>query len=185
MKCCLALALLASASLLLGEQAKTSQRKPSPTSHSKASAKKASSSRTSRHRRTRRAAGPNYQLHPDPSRYAEIQKALADRGYFKGDVNGKWGDDSVDALKRFQTDQKLDPDGKINSLSLIGLGLGPKHDAYLPPHPAPNAASAAASTGDSNARPAAASSDPITAPSASGQQPASDHQSPPSSPPPA
>ncbi len=72
--------------------------------------------------------GPSYQLHPDPERYQEIQKALADKGYFKGDVNGQWGDDSVDALKRFQADQKLANDGKINALSLIGLGLGPRHD---------------------------------------------------------
>jgi hypothetical protein len=79
-------------------------------------------------RRSARKRGPTYQLHPDSERYQEIQKALADRGYFKGEVNGQWGDDSTDALKRFQADQKLPDDGKINSLSLIGLGLGPKHD---------------------------------------------------------
>ena len=76
---------------------------------------------------------PSYQLHPDPERYQQIQQALADRGYFKGQANGEWGDDSVDALKRFQADQKLDPDGKINALSLIGLGLGPKHDGSSAP----------------------------------------------------
>ena len=75
-----------------------------------------------------RAAVPSYQLHPDQERYQEIQKALADRGYFKGEVNGQWSDDSTDALKRFQADQKLPDDGKINSLSLIGLGLGAKHN---------------------------------------------------------
>ena len=32
--------------------------------------------------------------HPDPDRYQEIQKALADRGYFKGEPNGQWNDDS-------------------------------------------------------------------------------------------
>ncbi len=76
--------------------------------------------------------------HPDPDRYQEIQKALADRGYFKGEPNGQWNDDSVDAFKRFQTDQNLPADGKISSLALIGLGLGPKHDgtAVIPP-PAP------------------------------------------------
>ena len=186
MKCCFALALLASASLLLsGEPAKTSHHKSSSTSHNKSSAKTASGHRASRHRRTRRAAGPSYQLHPDSSRYTEIQKALADRGYFKGEANGVWGDDSVDALKRFQADQKLDADGKINSLSLIGLGLGPKHDVYLPPHTARNAASAAAPAGDGNPARTAPASDPISAPSASGEQPAPDHQAPPSSPPPA
>jgi len=78
--------------------------------------------------RTHVAPAPSYQLHPDPERYQQIQQALADKGYFKGEVNGQWGDDSVDALKRFQADQKLDSDGHLNALSLIGLGLGPKHD---------------------------------------------------------
>lgn len=68
----------------------------------------------------------SYQAVPTPERYKEIQEALAAKGYFKGDANGKWGADSVDALRRFQTDQNLDPDGKLGSLSLIALGLGPK-----------------------------------------------------------
>jgi murein L,D-transpeptidase YcbB/YkuD len=63
---------------------------------------------------------------PTPDRYKEIQQALADKGYFKGSVDGNWGSDSIDALKKFQSDQSLDPDGKIGSLSLIALGLGPK-----------------------------------------------------------
>ena len=58
----------------------------------------------------------------------EIQRALADRGYFKGSVDGNWNADSVSALKRFQQDQNLTSDGKISSLALIGLGLGPKHE---------------------------------------------------------
>ncbi len=97
----------------------------------------------SRGKRAKAKAGPSYQLHPDPERYQQIQQALADRGYFKGQVNGEWGDDSVAALKKFQDDQKLEPDGKINSLSLIGLGLGPRHDgstaiaAPVPPAPPP------------------------------------------------
>jgi murein L,D-transpeptidase YcbB/YkuD len=32
----------------------------------------------------------------------------------------------VDALKRFQREQGLDPDGKLGSLSLFAMGLGPK-----------------------------------------------------------
>lgn len=83
-------------------------------------------------RYSRRAAPrPSYQLHPDPERYQQIQQALADRGYFKGQINGEWGDDSVDALKRFQADQKLEDDGKISALTLIGLGLGPTHSAAV------------------------------------------------------
>jgi hypothetical protein len=83
----------------------------------------------------RASPGPSYQLHPDPERYQEIQKSLAERGYFKGDVNGQWGDDSTDALRRFQEDQKLPvADGKISARSLTGLGLGAKHDgSSVPP----------------------------------------------------
>ena len=81
------------------------------------------------------APTPAYQLHPDPDRYQSIQKALADRGYFKGDLNGTWGDDSTDAMRRFQADQKIDNDGKIDALSLISLGLGPKHDGSTAAEP--------------------------------------------------
>jgi hypothetical protein len=84
-----------------------------------------------------RTPAPSYQLHPDTDRYQKIQQALAERGYFKGEANGEWKDDSVDALKRYQAASNLPNDGKINSLSLIGLGLGPKHDGSITPAPAP------------------------------------------------
>jgi len=83
----------------------------------------------------------NYQASPSPERYKEIQQALAGKGYFKGSANGEWGPDSVDALRRFQADQSLDVDGKIGSLSLIALGLGPKRmtaQSVQPSPPAPN-----------------------------------------------
>jgi peptidoglycan hydrolase-like protein with peptidoglycan-binding domain len=80
-------------------------------------------------RKVARVRKPAYQVRPDPERYKEIQQALADKGYFKGDVNGQWGDDSVSAMKQFQADQKLPDDGKISAPALIGLGLGPKHEA--------------------------------------------------------
>lgn len=66
------------------------------------------------------------QQQPTPDRYKEIQQALQDRGYFGGPVDGTWGPSSIDALKRFQHDQNLVEDGKIGSLSIIALGLGPK-----------------------------------------------------------
>jgi peptidoglycan hydrolase-like protein with peptidoglycan-binding domain len=65
-------------------------------------------------------------MQPTTDRYKEIQQALADKGYFRGNADGTWNGESVDALKRFQKDQNLDPDGKIGSLSLMALGLGPK-----------------------------------------------------------
>jgi murein L,D-transpeptidase YcbB/YkuD len=72
------------------------------------------------------ARRPPTQQQPSTDRYKEIQQALMDKGYFQGPVDGAWNPGSVEALKRFQKDQNLDPDGKIGSLSLIALGLGPK-----------------------------------------------------------
>ena len=68
----------------------------------------------------------SYQQAPTSDRYREIQQALVSKGYLQGEPSGKWGPDSTEALKRFQAEQNLMPDGKINSLSLIALGLGPK-----------------------------------------------------------
>ena len=70
-------------------------------------------------------------------RYKQIQEALASRGYFNGPVDGLWGDDSVEALRRFQRDQNLTDDGKIGALSLIALGLGPRRTAENNPAPVP------------------------------------------------
>jgi hypothetical protein len=78
----------------------------------------------------------NRQLAPTPERYKEIQDALVAKGYLKPeDATGGWTQNSVDALKRFQAEQNIESTGKINSLSLIALGLGPKRDT-TPPKPA-------------------------------------------------
>jgi Putative peptidoglycan binding domain len=77
----------------------------------------------------RTATWRNRQTAPTPDRYREIQQALAAKGYLKAeDATGVWNPNSVDALKRFQAEQKIESTGKINSLSLIALGLGPKHE---------------------------------------------------------
>jgi len=70
------------------------------------------------------------QMAPSSDRYREIQSALAARGYLNAEeATGTWSQTSADALKRFQSEQNIDASGKINSLSLIALGLGPRHDA--------------------------------------------------------
>jgi hypothetical protein len=82
----------------------------------------------------------NRQMAPSADRYHEIQDALAARGYLSaGDATGAWNQASIDALKRFQAEQNLESTGKINSLSLIALGLGPKRDP-APAVPVPEAA---------------------------------------------
>ena len=96
--------------------------KSKSTSSKSASSKAKSSKQTAASTRYRRST----QKEPAPERYQEIQQSLADKGYFGGPVNGTWGPDSVEALKRFQRDQNIGDDGKLGSLSLIALGLGPK-----------------------------------------------------------
>lgn len=105
--------------------------KPSPPkAGAKASSKKAGTSPSKGKAGTRRySRRPAVQQQPTPDRYRQIEQALAQRGYLKGEPNGAWNVDAQDALKRFQQDQNLNPTGKIDSLSLIALGLGPKRTA--------------------------------------------------------
>lgn len=104
-------------------------RAASKTATSRKNARRPGASRT----KTVRA---RVQQAPTPERYAEIQRALIQRGYLSGSATGNWGADSVEALKRFQQDHNLEPTGKINALTLIALGLGPNRasqTAGIPP----------------------------------------------------
>lgn len=91
---------------------------------------------TSSYARSRRGRSPqpvaarryHGQQSPTQERYTEIQQALAARGFLQSEPNGTWDAASVDALKRFQEEQNLPPTGKITSLSLIALGLGPRRN---------------------------------------------------------
>lgn len=118
----------------------------------KSTAKKGSKTAASAHKKTGTtkksgAAGRprsattwrNRQLTPTPERYKQIQQALSSKGYLSPEqATGKWDDASAEALRKFQADQNLDANGKINSLSLIALGLGPQREvAAKPAAPAP------------------------------------------------
>ena len=94
---------------------------PRPTS-GKSNAKPSKTTAVASYRRSN-------QQQPTAERFQEIQQALADRGYFEGTADGQWGSGSAEALKRFQREQSLTDDGKIGSLSLIALGLGPRRAA--------------------------------------------------------
>lgn len=99
----------------------------------KSSARKSTSTRKRTTTARRRTTWRNRQTAPDRERYREIQQALVDKGYLEGPATGRWDQASIDALRRFQEEQNLEPDGKINSLSLIALGLGPKYDTQATP----------------------------------------------------
>jgi peptidoglycan hydrolase-like protein with peptidoglycan-binding domain len=101
------------------------QKKPKP----KTATKPVTTKRAAKKKVSARSARAKTQSIPTPERYKEIQEALAAKGYLPADqATGQWNDASVDALKRFQADQKIDSNGRINSMSLIALGLGPRHE---------------------------------------------------------
>ena len=98
-------------------------------------AKKASSTKRGK-KAAPKVTWRNRQTTPAPERYKQIQDALAARGFLKPeDATGVWGPGSADALKKFQAQQNIEATGKVNSLSLIALGLGPRRDATPPPKP--------------------------------------------------
>jgi peptidoglycan hydrolase-like protein with peptidoglycan-binding domain len=71
---------------------------------------------------------PIGQSRPTRDRYREIQQALADAGFFPHTVDGFWGKLSEAALKEYQQEEGLNPTGRLDSRTLIRLGLGPQYE---------------------------------------------------------
>ena len=72
---------------------------------------------------------PIGQARPTRDRYREIQQALADAGFFPHAVDGFWGKLSEEALKEYQQEEGLNPTGRLDSRTLIRLGLGPQYES--------------------------------------------------------
>jgi len=124
-----------------GSSRSSKGKKKSSTASSRSATSRSATSKSGKKGPAKKSATTwrNRQMTPSPDRYKEIQSALAAKGYLKPeDATGSWNATSTDALKKFQSEQNLDPNGKINSLSLIALGLGPKREAVTPPPPPPN-----------------------------------------------
>jgi hypothetical protein len=119
--------------------AKTTAKKPAATAAARKPASKTATTKTAASKkRGKKAPVQSWrarQQAPTPDRYKQIQEALAAKGYLKAEPSGVWNGESTDALRRFQADQKLEPSGKLNSLSLIALGLGPRRDTATVPPP--------------------------------------------------
>ncbi len=118
----------------------TAAKKPAAGAKKPASkaAKRTSSGKKSKSKSRKRV--PSWrtgQQAPTRERYLEIQGALIARGYLEGPATGVWGPECLAALKKFQADQNLEPTGKLDSLSLIALGLGPKREGTELPPPVP------------------------------------------------
>lgn len=61
---------------------------------------------------------------PTSDRISEIQSALAREGYLKGDPSGKFDANTIAALEKFQSDNGLEANGKLDAPTLQKLGLG-------------------------------------------------------------
>jgi len=110
---------------------------PSATSHSstklksaKAKRTKTSASRKGKHSKKRG------QQKIDGDRTHQIQQALIQKGYLKGEPSDKWDASTEAALRKFQADNGWQNKTVPDSRALIKLGLGPSHDHLLNPESA-------------------------------------------------
>jgi len=96
------------------------------------------------HRRKRKAHVRGVQLPkgPTPDRISQIQSALARGGYYQGDPTGKWDDNTVAAMQKFQSAHGIDPSGKIDATSLQKLGLGSDVAGVSAPRPVSSSSTA-------------------------------------------
>lgn len=75
-------------------------------------------------RPARKSGRTRGQQAPTADRISEIQRALAKDGSYAGEPSGKWDSATVEATKRFQAGHGLNPNGKLDALTLHKLGLG-------------------------------------------------------------
>jgi peptidoglycan hydrolase-like protein with peptidoglycan-binding domain len=119
--------------------ARTTTRKPATSTASAKAAtgtsKKSSKSGKSSSRKGKRTKG---QAAPTADRINEIQGALAKSGAYTGATTGKWDDSTVEAMRKFQASQGLNPSGKMDALTLQKLGLGSETAGMGVPTPPPN-----------------------------------------------
>jgi outer membrane biosynthesis protein TonB len=101
-------------------------KRKAPSKAARAKKKSTAAKKSSKRVKAARVRRPAGQQRPTPERYKEIEAALYERGYLTASPTGQWSAASVEALRRFQADQELPSTGRLDSLSLIRLGLGPQ-----------------------------------------------------------
>jgi peptidoglycan hydrolase-like protein with peptidoglycan-binding domain len=65
--------------------------------------------------------------------FAEVQRQLISRGYYRGHIDGKYGRQTAFALLAFQSGMGLPPTGHLDTSTLNALGLSNQNLAYLEP----------------------------------------------------
>lgn len=111
------------------------------TQTSKSSSKTTSSKSRKTTKKTSRKKKDKGQMAPTSDRITEIQQALAKDGSYSAAPNGKWDDNTVDAMKKFQTTHALNPSGKLDARTLEKLGLGSTTAGVAEPVAPPNSTS--------------------------------------------
>ncbi len=109
-----------------------------------------SSVRTLAGKKSRKQPG---QKTPTVDRVNQSQAALARDGSFQGLPSGKWDDNTVAAMRRFQTAHGLNPSGKLDAPTLQRLGLGSETAGVAAPTPPPGATSRLTSSANIAAAP--------------------------------
>jgi peptidoglycan hydrolase-like protein with peptidoglycan-binding domain len=89
----------------------------SPTTSAAAKKKKAAA-------KSKKKAKVKGQTAPAPDRIREIQTALQKDGSYEGEPSGKWDPATMDAMRKYQDKNGLNPTGKIDAPTLNKLGLG-------------------------------------------------------------
>ena len=108
------------------------------TSKSKTTSSKSHTTTKKTSRKKKRDKG---QMAPTSDRITEIQQALAKDGSYSAAPNGKWDDNTVEAMKKFQTAHALNPSGKLDARTLEKLGLGSTTAGVAEPVAPPNSTS--------------------------------------------
>jgi len=109
---------------------------PQTSAQSTTKRKHSSAKSTKKGKRGGRAKG---QTAPTPDRIKEIQSALQKDGSYEGEPTGKWDNNTVEAMKKYQDKNGVTPTGKIDALSLQKLGLGSDTAGKGAPTPATSA----------------------------------------------
>jgi peptidoglycan hydrolase-like protein with peptidoglycan-binding domain len=65
--------------------------------------------------------------------FAEVQRQLISRGYYRGRIDGRYGRQTAFALAAFQAGAGLPPTGHLDMSTLSALGLSNENLAYLQP----------------------------------------------------
>ena|ERR1700743_989809 len=111
------------------------------TSKPKSTTSTSSKSHASTKKTSSRKKKDKGQMAPTSERITEIQQALAKDGSYSSAPTGKWDENTVDAMRKFQTTHALNPSGKLDALTLEKLGLGSTTAGVAEPVAPPNSTS--------------------------------------------